>query len=67
MDTIIFKNHRTRVASTSADCKRGIEVATILITAGGMNDKSFALYYNKTIIEESFSEVILKREHSNEL
>ena len=61
---MIFKRHSTRVVSTSDNYKMGIEIATILKSAGWKNAELFALHYDKPIIEEIFSEAIQRERES---
>ena len=48
VDMGIFKTHSTRSASTSAASHLGVNIQTIMKTAGWTNANTFAKFYNKS-------------------
>ena len=60
VDMGIFKTHSTRSASTSAASHLGVNIQTIMKTAGWTNAKTFAKFCNKSISDStSFSQTLL--------
>ena len=54
IDTIIFKGHSTRHASTSTALEKGVDIETIRKTAGwSANSKVFATFYNLPVVEDN--------------
>lgn len=60
IDMSIFTPHSTRAAAASAAALAKVPVATILKTAGWSNVGTFATFYKKPIIQNNFSQAILK-------
>lgn len=55
VDMNIFTPHSTRAAATTKMNKTNVSITTILNTAGWKNDKTFAKYYNKKIVDKDVS------------
>ena len=60
VDMKVFKSHSTRSASTSAASHLGVNIQTIMKTAGWANAETFAKFYNKSIGDStSFNQTLL--------
>ena len=53
VDVSRFKTHSTRAASTSKANMNSVNLEEILSTAGCSSVRTFAFFYNKTILEQS--------------
>ena len=53
IDTLRFKPHSTRAASTSAASNASVSLDDILHTAGWSSESTFAKFYNKRIVREN--------------
>ena len=51
IDTVHFKPHSTRAASTSAAFRKGVPLETIMAAAGWSAECTFATYYKKDVTE----------------
>ena len=60
IDTLRFKPHSTRAASTSAASNASVSLDDILHTAGWSSESAFAKFYNKPIVKENtFADQVL--------
>ena len=60
VDMNLFKPHSTRSASTSAAARLGVNMQTVMKTAGWANTQTFAKFYNKPVVDfGKFSQTLL--------
>ena len=66
IDISIFKPHSCRAASVSHAKKTGVQIGSILRTAGWSNDCTFRRFYNKPVSNDtSFAEAVLAKAHKD--
>ena len=65
IDITTFSTHSTRSASTSKGFDMGIPISEILAAASWTNAKTFAMFYNKPIVEDSYDTKLLKSIYSS--
>ena len=60
IDVNIFKPHSTKSASTSKAKLSDVPIADILDKAGWKSESTFAKFYDKTIMEDTFANRVLQ-------
>jgi len=62
IDVSVFRPHSTRAAAVSAARRKGVELQHILDKAGWSNEETFAMFYNKPLVQsdDEFAGAILK-------
>ena len=62
IDTNIFQGHSTRTTDASTMNRLGADINTILRAGGWSSEKNFAKFYNKPLQNETFNEVMFRKE-----
>jgi len=62
INTEVYKPHSTRSASVSRAEARGVPIDTILQKAGWNSSKTFAKYYKKKIVKNTYQNAILQQD-----
>ena len=60
IDVNIFKPHSTRSASTSKAKLSDVPLAAILCKVGWKSESTFAKFYDKKIVEDTFANKVLQ-------